>query len=1007
MNEILNFISTREMSTKDETESFLYAQSPDTELKHELIELKSNQEPRNLFIQAGSNYLTPLEITEDTTNEEVMTISSTLFIEALSVITKSLERQFKKLRDEHFEEWQSTHYDSLEVIKEAISTFLLEALEEFIDSETDYSLPRLTTDTFLDLDDLSYDMFFSVLCTGYKLDSLKKSLVEACKQYHLLKLVHTSSLDDELTRVLIFHGYRQLVNSIIVTLPKRIFPLPILVVEPEPQPAAAKIPTFRELKRSIKELKFARRNLDNLEFKLLDRRLQPASSTIPQIGSIGAFRKGFNYLFGVSSKKTASEPNDISSPDFDDEANNELNETTKTILGNYNLGMTQNKAAAIPNLTIGKLKENIDDKIERNKATLLHAKPSHIVLGDLVLNTDDFPATDAARFEPILSELPLQEGPRFWIGELLVVRQKPKAYELADIAHIENILIGEERERVHRRLRQTEEEITSTTISETESERDSQTTEREEISSEIAKEVSSRVQAGGELSLSGKYGPSVKFSSSASAEYERTSASSERRASNFAKEVVERSAERIFNRKEEVRRRRTFLEVEETTKHSFDNTGGERHVSGIYRWLNKIYEGQVYYEGERLIIEIIIPDPASRYIARIYNSNSQEDNLPPKPDLIINDLSDLDDEWLVLAKKYDVTGIRPPQPDTVVVSDTFSNTSGGLSKIANAGTINIPEGYEATAARINMFVIHGKSKWGAVTSINGKSKWLSKTSGNNSANQIHSFSGTPIQGTLSWITRVWNAHSLNSAIDLHCQLTENAKEEWRCETYDLIMDGYLRKLRDHEDKVAAANVEEFEIDFGTNPSQNERIIKEELQRAFLSLLLKTNIKGNNSFTGTDNQAWEYDFSRAEIIGNEIGFLQQAFEWENMSKVFYPEFWGREASWKRSLSKISNNDPIFTDFVSCGAARVQVPVRPEFQESLIGFLLTGEFQGDTSAALLEGQPVFSIAEDFKRSMGVYTPGTPIGAPFEFRLPTTLVRLDDGEEIEFRDVLVQGE
>ncbi len=101
--------------------------------------------------------------------------------------------------------------------------------------------------------------------------------------------------------------------------------------------------------------------------------------------------------------------------------------------------------------------------------------------------------------------------------------------------------------------------------------------------------------------------------------------------------------------------------------------------------------------------------------------------------------------------------------------------------------------------------------------------------------------------------------------------------------------------------------------------------------------------------------------------------------------------------------MSDKDRIFADFISCGAARVQVPVRPEFLESIIGFLQTGEFQGDASAALLEGQPVFSITDDFKRSMGVYTSGTPIGAPFEFKLPTTLVILDDGDEMEFRDVL----
>ena len=55
-------------------------------------------------------------------------------------------------------------------------------------------------------------------------------------------------------------------------------------------------------------------------------------------------------------------------------------------------------------------------------------------------------------------------------------------------------------------------------------------------------------------------------------------------------------------------------------------------------------------------------------------------------------------------------------------------------------------------------------------------------------------------------------------------------------------------------------------------------------------------------------------------GRLIEFFEQAFEWEQITYLFYPYFWGRKANWIM-LSNQSDPDPAFMQFLQGGAARV--------------------------------------------------------------------------------------
>ena len=53
-------------------------------------------------------------------------------------------------------------------------------------------------------------------------------------------------------------------------------------------------------------------------------------------------------------------------------------------------------------------------------------------------------------------------------------------------------------------------------------------------------------------------------------------------------------------------------EVTERNKHIFKNQEANANdISGIYRWVDKIYELQIVNYGKRFMLEFIVPEPAA------------------------------------------------------------------------------------------------------------------------------------------------------------------------------------------------------------------------------------------------------------------------------------------------------------------------------------------------------------------------------------------------------------
>lgn len=164
------------------------------------------------------------------------------------------------------------------------------------------------------------------------------------------------------------------------------------------------------------------------------------------------------------------------------------------------------------------------------------------------------------------------------------------------------------------------------------------------------------------------------------------------------------------------------------------------------------------------------------------------------------------------------------------------------------------------------------------------------------------------------------------------------------------------------------------------------------------MLMDTYLFGSfNAMRDMVNLPPDFDIFDAVDEGKTIQFFEQAFEWENLTYLFYPYFWARKEQWVHK-SSIYDNDPLFTKFLQAGSSRVVMPVRPGYNEVVTYFMQTGQIWGkDGNPPLIKKEDgslndlFISIAEELKNQTDDLGNAVPEGKPWEVVLPTTLVYL----------------
>jgi len=579
------------------------------------------------------------------------------------------------------------------------------------------------------------------------------------------------------------------------------------------------------------------------------------------------------------------------------------------------------------------------------------------------------------------------------IADYKKVEQSVQCYAEGEVAHIENIMARERRDKSTRRLIKSENTQTDSTTSEKEQTTDTATTDRFEMQNEVSKVLQESKDFSASAFLNGSYGKvnfggNVNFASHSSKE-ENT-----RQAITQAKEVTQKASERVSEKVFKERVVKVIEEFEETNVHEFDNRKGDKHIVGVYRWVDKVYKNQIYNYGKRLMFEFMIPEPAKLHNlgmkALIASSPEKFIAVPIDPrtakDQKLENYAQLDDVKLKFWTGYYNVDFDACPDEKKVSGWQYSFADEPKDAMSNSKDVSmdIPEGYLATGFR---YAFEGKAfngnNWGITV---GDQIVNSSTNVNTSIKSISGFSEKLPIGI--YCDRYYAG---TVAISIYMDRTPTLLKKWQQKTFNAIINKYEEALETYNKKVQDAK-DEMVAQRTLNPNYHRQIENLILRKNCISYLIDQNQNAKNTYGKTFSNnldtfgSYEVNLSKnLDDYAAFVKFIEEAFEWDIMSYNFYPFYWGNRNDWQKKY-EVENDDPLFRSFLQSGMARTIVTVRPGFENAVNWYMQTGQIWNGGSVPVIEDPLYMSIVDELKKPAGAKE-----GKAWLTRVPTSLTIL----------------
>ena len=603
---------------------------------------------------------------------------------------------------------------------------------------------------------------------------------------------------------------------------------------------------------------------------------------------------------------------------------------------------------------------------------------------------------------------------RLGIGDLLMTELVGSAYAYGDIAHIENIMAGELRERSFRKSSSTETDLFQMTETEATTETDTQSTQRFELekASEATLNESLNLDAG--ASISGTYGP-VTAQASFGLASTTSREQSQKQSSKFAQEVVSKATQKVRQLSSRQERVITKVVVEDNTLHSMSNPADGGHISGIYRWVDKVDDLRLVDYGQRLMVGLTVPEPASylRWLAA--RGNAGGGALPPptvvrsgvqgalRPDDITPD------NYLTWLAAYSATDIEPPPARFVTQALTLhadpsesAERPGVVTK--SDSTIVVPPGYRAVQARGSAitYELPGISDTipEVLLGIGSTAIPISTTASEfvrvfssslpalpgSTADRKEGGAGTKLPVVLS----IGSMRGYALSVEVVFERSDSLLEAWRIDTWAKIMNAYKAAVSEAGAEAARATLPGVTIT-GANPRENRALERAELKRQIMELMAAA-IGSVDAVVDAADTRPRADAAKVASLENLMTYLDRAFEWEHMSWVLQDYFWAPETSWSGLLGS-TDSDPLRQLFMRSGAASITLPVRRGFEAAVLYRVWTGrDWQGDHAPLPSDPAALALGAEVVTSATGVPQQGREVtGSRWKERNPTSLVIL----------------
>jgi hypothetical protein len=480
---------------------------------------------------------------------------------------------------------------------------------------------------------------------------------------------------------------------------------------------------------------------------------------------------------------------------------------------------------------------------------------------------------------------PFNELKPLGVGDLKVVKQWLIAYLPGEICDIHNVMAGETKDRIHRRLEKTEETFSFTSAQEEESTRDSQSTDRFELKREAEQVIKADLNINANASFQYNGQPIVATVGAGFAS-NRSDTQTDKIAQNFSREVVSKAVRRIQSRTSQQRSTTKIFETEETNKHRF--TADNQHRSGIYRWVDKRYKAQLYNYGKRMMFEFVVPEPAAFLVEsrlRAFESSLDYPQLPKAPNyqtvrLGFGWIDINEDRFDQLRMKYDLSAYSYPAKKKRVAF--LSQDSGALfsEKELNREDVWYAKSF---TCRLNAkdYYIDRLSIIGTITykdtselmgaidkslarlSIDGTTVWQDDYSKSDSHRTVfvREDSYEPVVGPylltrddVDLILSFEDVDGYDLTISADLTLDSNALEAWQKQVYKTVLDAeqkrvdeanrelkqaYDNRLSEYRNRIAELKATTInELLQGQAEAFNRELIRTELRRQCLAMLAK-------------------------------------------------------------------------------------------------------------------------------------------------------------------------
>ncbi|MDN5856432.1 MAG: hypothetical protein L0K86_27045, partial [Actinomycetia bacterium] len=247
--------------------------------------------------------------------------------------------------------------------------------------------------------------------------------------------------------------------------------------------------------------------------------------------------------------------------------------------------------------------------------------------------------------------------------------------------------------------------------------------------------------------------------------------------------------------------------------------------------------------------------------------------------------------------------------------------------------------------------------------------------------------------------RAYNVYGYALTVEVRCERTDTALEEWQLSVYQAIVAAYTNLKAAYDANVAAAAVQQTTMASTRSPEANRLIELDELKKGCIVLLTGQHFAdaGAVDFTGTPFGYPEIRLNQAMNEGSFVQWIEQLCEWSQLTYHYYPYFWARKEDWP-ARRMFDDPDPLFAAFLKAGAARVLVPVRRTYEKALMYYLTTGLIWNGGAAPTIDNPHYVSIVEEMQAATDVpLDDAEPYGKAWEYTLPTTLVMLQEGASL----------